>query len=82
MLNRLREYVSSWLMTSSGRNGAGASSTSFWLRRCTEQSRVEYTVKSPKRSRPHWVSTWRALSMNFSMKYSSRSPPCIASWFM
>jgi hypothetical protein len=30
----------SWLSCSGVRNGAGASSTSFWLRRCSEQSRV------------------------------------------
>ena len=29
---------------SSVRNGAGASSTSFWLRRCSEQSRVPTTI--------------------------------------
>ena len=71
----------SWRITDSSRNGAGASSMSFWLRRCTVQSRVEYTVKLPWLSRPHWVSTWRALSMKRSMKYSFRSPPCSESWF-
>ena len=60
---------------------AGASSMSFWLRRCTEQSRVEYTVKLPCESRPHWVSTCLPWSMKRSTKYSSRSPPCTALWF-
>ena len=32
---------------SSVRNGAGASSTSFWWRRCSEQSRVETTTTLP-----------------------------------
>ena len=47
---------------SSLRNGAGASSTSFWCRRCSEQSRVETTTTLPCRSARHWVSTWRGLS--------------------
>ena len=36
----------SWMRArcSSVRNGAGASSTSFWLRRCSEQSRVPTTI--------------------------------------
>ena len=37
--------------------GAGASSTSFWLRRCREQSRVETTTTLPCASARHWVST-------------------------
>ena len=32
---------------SADRNGAGASSTSFWWRRCSEQSRVETTTTLP-----------------------------------
>ena len=43
------------------RNGAGASSTSFWWRRCSEQSRVETTTTLPCWSARHWVSTWRGL---------------------
>ena len=46
---------------SSVRNGAGASSTSFWWRRCSEQSRVETTTTLPCWSARHWVSTWRGL---------------------
>ena len=45
----------------SERNGAGASSTSFWWRRCSEQSRVETTTTLPCWSARHWVSTWRGL---------------------
>ena len=47
---------------SSDRNGAGASSTSFWWRRCSEQSRVETTTTLPWVSARHWVSTCRGLS--------------------
>ena len=54
------------------RNGAGASSTSFWWRRCSEQSRVETTTTLPCWSARHWVSTWRGLSRNFSTKHSPR----------
>ena len=57
---------------SSVRNGAGASSTSFWCRRCSEQSRVETTTTLPCWSARHWVSTWRGLSRNFSTKHSPR----------
>ncbi len=44
------------------RNGAGASSTSFWWRRCREQSRVDTTTTLPWVSARHCVSTWRGLS--------------------
>ena len=64
--------------TPSGRAGAGASSMSFWLRRCTEQSRVEITAKLPWESRAHWVSTWRAVRMNRSTKNPSVSCPWAA----
>ena len=39
-------FADSWMVArcSSVRNGAGASSTSFWLRRCSEQSRVPTTI--------------------------------------
>ena len=47
---------------SSERNGAGASSTSFWWRRCSEQSRVETTTTLPWVSARHWVSTCRGWS--------------------
>ena len=58
--------------------GAGASSMTFWLRRCTEQSRVVTTAKLPWTSRMHWVSMWRPEVMNFSMKNLPRSPPAMA----
>ena len=44
------------------RNGAGASSTSFWWRRCSEQSRVLTTTTVPCSSARHCVSTCRGLS--------------------
>ena len=76
----LREYVIRRACTLSLRKGAGASSMSFWFLRCTEQSRVEYTVKFPSESRPHCVSTCRAWATNFSMKYLPRSLPWRESW--
>ena len=47
---------------SSDRYGAGASSTSFWCRRCNEQSRVPTTITLPCLSASTWASTWRGLS--------------------
>ena len=44
---------------SSVRNGAGASSTSFWWRRCSEQSRVPTTITLPCWSASTCASTWR-----------------------
>ncbi|SHX09200.1 Uncharacterised protein [Mycobacteroides abscessus subsp. abscessus] len=54
----------SWisLRWASVRNGAGASSTSFWKRRCSEQSRVPATTTLPCWSAMTWASTWRGLS--------------------
>jgi hypothetical protein len=54
----------SWMVArwSSVRNGAGASSTSFWNRRCSEQSRVPTTMTLPCVSASTWASTWRGLS--------------------
>ncbi len=40
----------------------GASSTSFWKRRCSEQSRVPATMTLPCWSAMTCASTWRALS--------------------
>ena len=60
------------VICSSERNGAGASSTSFWCRRWSEQSRVETTTTLPCWSARHWVSTWRGLSRYFSTKHSPR----------
>ena len=61
------------------RNGAGASSTSFWWRRCSEQSRVEITTTLPCESARHWVSTCRGSSRYFSTKHSPRPNAAIAS---
>ena len=46
---------------SSVRNGAGASSTSFWLRRCSRQSRVPTTMTLPCVSARTCASTCREL---------------------
>src|SRR5262249_16433427 len=54
------------------RNGAGASSTSFWCRRCSEQSRVDTTTTSPCWSARHCVSTCRGRSRYRSTKHSPR----------
>src|SRR3569833_1514225 len=64
----------SWIRArgASVRNGAGASSTSFWLRRCREQSRVPTTITLPCVSARTWASTCRGLSRNFSTKHSPR----------
>ena len=56
----LERYSSSFC--ASVKNGAGASSTSFWWRRCSEQSRVLTTTAWPCLSTRTWVSTWRGLS--------------------
>ena len=45
--------------TPSGSPGAGASSISFWWRRCAEQSRVEIQTQLPCWSPTSWISTWR-----------------------
>ena len=45
--DRLGRLVAARSFCSSVRNGAGASSTSFWWRRCSEQSRVETTTTLP-----------------------------------
>src|SRR5687768_18131285 len=58
------------LFRSSVRNGAGASSTSFWLRRCSEQSRVPTTTTLPWVSASTWASTCRGLSRKRSTKHS------------
>ena len=39
--------------------GAGASSSTFWCRRCTEQSRSNRYTQLPWRSANTWISTWR-----------------------
>ena len=60
--DRLGRAVAARSCCSSVRNGAGASSTSFWWRRCSEQSRVDTTTTLPCWSARHWVSTWRGRS--------------------
>ena len=75
-LGRRRRGVA---ICSSVRNGAGASSTSFWWRRCSEQSRVETTTTLPCWSARHWVSTWRGWSRNCSTKHSPRPNALTAS---
>ena len=46
--------------------GGGASSTSFWCRRWSEQSRSQQCTTLPWESARIWTSTWRGRSMNFS----------------
>src|SRR5690348_17654040 len=64
---------------SSVKNGAGASSTSFWCRRCSEQSRVDTTTTSPCWSARHCVSTCRGRSRYRSTKHSPRPNAATAS---
>ena len=52
---------------------AGASSISFWWRRCTEQSRVPRWITLPAESARTWTSTWRASDSSRSA-YSVPSP--------
>ena len=44
---------------SSDTTGLGVSSTSFWCRRCTEQSRSPSQTQLPWESARIWISTWR-----------------------
>ena len=44
---------------SSSTTGLGVSSTSFWWRRCTEQSRSPSQIAVPCASARIWISTWR-----------------------
>ena len=44
---------------SSETTGLGVSSTSFWWRRCTEQSRSPSQTHEPWASAMIWISTWR-----------------------
>src|SRR5881394_4667415 len=53
--------------------GEGASSTSFWWRRCSEQSRSPRWMTWPCESAKTWISTWRARSTARSS--SSRASP-------
>ena len=50
-----------------GYRGAGASSITFWWRRCIEQSRSPSHTACLCWSARIWISTWRGFSRNFSM---------------
>ena len=47
--------------------GAGASSSTFWWRRCTEQSRSNRYTQWPCVSANTWISTWRGRVTYFSI---------------
>ena len=51
--------------------GAGASSSTFWCRRCTEQSRSNRYTQLPCVSPKTWISMWRGFRMYFSTSTSS-----------
>ena len=53
--------------------GDGDSSTIFWCRRWTEQSRSQRWTPCPNWSTATWISTWRLSSSHFS-RYSESSP--------
>ena len=53
--------------------GAGASSITFWWRRCSEQSRSLRWMMLPWRSAKTWTSIWRGAAMYFSI--STRPEP-------
>ena len=57
----------------SSRNTAGARSTTFWLRRCTVQSRSYRCTRLPWLSPRICTSTWRARRTSFS-RYTSSLP--------
>ena len=63
---RLRAVSANRRRVSSGRPKAGDSSTTFWLRRCMEQSRSPSVTTPPTPLPNTCTSTWRARSMNFS----------------
>ena len=58
-LGRLDRGLAHRLLDAVGRPGAGASSISFWWRRCAEQSRVETHTTLPCWSPTICTSTWR-----------------------
>ena len=45
--------------------GAGASSSTFWWRRCSEQSRLPSHTALPWLSASTWISTWRGWPQEF-----------------
>ena len=51
---------------------AGATSSSFWWRRCTLHSRSPRWLTAPVRSPRIWISTWRAGASSCSTNTSSR----------
>jgi hypothetical protein len=51
--------------------GAGASSTTFWWRRCTEQSRSNRYTQLPWLSPKTWISMWRGRCRYFSISTCS-----------
>ena len=55
----------------SSSSGEGASSMTFWLRRWIEHSRSPRWMMLPCLSPSTWISMWRGLTMNFSMKMRS-----------
>ncbi len=61
------------------RPGAGASSMSFWLRRCMEQSRSPTTTTPPRPSPSTCTSMCRGLSRKRSTKHSPRPNAAVAS---
>src|SRR6266550_4100499 len=61
--------------------GLGASSISFWWRRCTEQSRSHRCMTRPCVSPMSWISMWRGRARYFSMYTSSEPNAASASCF-
>jgi len=51
--------------------GAGASSSTFWWRRCTEQSRSNRYTQWPCVSANTWISMWRGRCTYFSTSTAS-----------
>jgi hypothetical protein len=59
--------------------GAGASSSTFWWRRCTEQSRSKRCTHWPCVSPKTWISMWRGRCTYFSISTASSPKLLIAS---
>ena len=59
--------------------GAGASSSTFWCRRCTEQSRSNRWTALPWLSANTWISMWRGAVRYFSISTRSSPKPAAAS---
>jgi hypothetical protein len=69
---RIARSASSW-RPAAVMAGDGDSSTIFWCRRWTEQSRSQRCTPCPNRSTATWISTWRLSSSHFS-RYRESSP--------